>query len=276
MPSAPLDVVIVSYRCEALLRDCLASLRDHPPGRGCASTSSTTPPATATAEMVRREFPEVELTEQPSEPRLQRRQQHRDRRAATPPTCSCLNPDTRITPGALDALLELMDDRPEVGIVGPAARARGRQLRPRRRAARSPPRSARSGTSPGSGAGRALRAPRRLPRAGGRVRTGRRGQRRLHADPPRGARAGRRSSTRATGCTWRTSTSATASPQAGWVTWYEPSVTRHPRQGRDQRHEPLAAAQLRLPLRHVPLLPHALRAADSTPANARGLRRDRR
>ncbi len=24
MPSAPLDVVIVSYRCESLLRDCLA------------------------------------------------------------------------------------------------------------------------------------------------------------------------------------------------------------------------------------------------------------
>jgi N-acetylglucosaminyl-diphospho-decaprenol L-rhamnosyltransferase len=30
-----------------------------------------------------------------------------------------LNPDTRITPGALDALLELMERRPEVGICGP-------------------------------------------------------------------------------------------------------------------------------------------------------------
>jgi hypothetical protein len=30
--SAALDVVIVSYRCLGLLRRCLASLREHPPG----------------------------------------------------------------------------------------------------------------------------------------------------------------------------------------------------------------------------------------------------
>ena len=32
MGEASLDMVIVSYQCRDLLRDCLASLRAHPPG----------------------------------------------------------------------------------------------------------------------------------------------------------------------------------------------------------------------------------------------------
>ena len=45
------------------------------------------------------------------------------------------------------------------------------------------------------------------------------------------------SSTRATGCTWRTSTSATASPRRAGSTWYEPAVTVvHMKAGTSGKH----------------------------------------
>ena len=48
--------------------------------------------------------------------------------------------------------------------------------------------------------------------------------------------------------------------EAGWVTWYEPSATVIHVKAGIERPGALAAAELRLPLRHVPLLPQALRA----------------
>ena len=48
--------------------------------------------------------------------------------------------------------------------------------------------------------------------------------------------------------------------QAGWITWYEPSVEAvHVKAGTSGRHRRLRA-QLRVPLRDVPLLPRAPRA----------------
>jgi N-acetylglucosaminyl-diphospho-decaprenol L-rhamnosyltransferase len=112
-----LDVVIVSFRCEALLRDCLRSLADHPAGGGMAVHVVDNASRDGTAEMVAREFGEVRLTA--SERNLGFAAASNLRIAAgDAPYVLCLNPDTRITPGALDRLLELMDSRPEVGICG--------------------------------------------------------------------------------------------------------------------------------------------------------------
>jgi GT2 family glycosyltransferase len=113
----PLDVAIVSYRCKELLRDCLRSLRDHPPsggGRVCLVDNAS---GDGTPEMIRHEFPEVRLTVAPKNLGFAAASNVAIR-TGDAPYVLCLNPDTRVTPGALDGLLDLMEEHPEVGISG--------------------------------------------------------------------------------------------------------------------------------------------------------------
>ena len=112
-----LDVVIVSYRCETLLRNCLASLRDHPPERPMRVHVVDNASGDGTAEMVAREFPEFELTE--SEENLGfGAANNLAIRAGTSAYVLALNPDTRVLAGSLERMCELMDARPEVGMSG--------------------------------------------------------------------------------------------------------------------------------------------------------------
>jgi N-acetylglucosaminyl-diphospho-decaprenol L-rhamnosyltransferase len=115
---AGLDVVIVSYRCEGLLRDCLRSLREHPPSRPHAIRVVDNASGDGTAEMVAAEFPDVRLRICASNLGFAAANNLAilDGEAGY---VLVLNPDTRITAGALDRLLELMDSRPEVGMCGP-------------------------------------------------------------------------------------------------------------------------------------------------------------
>jgi N-acetylglucosaminyl-diphospho-decaprenol L-rhamnosyltransferase len=115
---AGLDVSIVSYRCEGLLRDCLQSLRDNPPSRGMTVHVVDNASGDGTAEMVARDFPEYRLTA--SEQNLGFSAANNIAiRAGSAPYVLILNPDTRITSESLDHLMELMDSRPEVGMTGP-------------------------------------------------------------------------------------------------------------------------------------------------------------
>jgi N-acetylglucosaminyl-diphospho-decaprenol L-rhamnosyltransferase len=112
-----LDVVIVAYRCRELLRRCLASLQAHPAGGGLRVSVIDNASRDGTVEMVRREFPEVRLIA------AQRNlgfsaASNLGIRQGEAPFVLCLNPDTRVTAGALDKLLELMMTRPEIGICG--------------------------------------------------------------------------------------------------------------------------------------------------------------
>ncbi|MGH2993539.1 MAG: glycosyltransferase family 2 protein, partial [Solirubrobacterales bacterium] len=103
---------------EGLLSECLRSLYDHPPSRPLTVHVGDNASGDGTAEMVAREFDEVEL-------------RVNDRNVGfaaannlaiadgDAPYVLILNPDTQITDGSLDRLLELMDSRPEVGMCGP-------------------------------------------------------------------------------------------------------------------------------------------------------------
>jgi N-acetylglucosaminyl-diphospho-decaprenol L-rhamnosyltransferase len=113
-----LDVAIVSYRCEALLRDCLQSLRDNPPNRDMSVHVVDNASEDGTAEMVAREFPEVRLTVSEQNTGFSVANNVAIR-AGSAPYVLVLNPDTRITPGSLDRLLDLMDSKPDVGMAGP-------------------------------------------------------------------------------------------------------------------------------------------------------------
>jgi N-acetylglucosaminyl-diphospho-decaprenol L-rhamnosyltransferase len=112
-----LDVVIVAYRGRDLLRACLASLRENAPHDPHAVYVVDNASADGTVEMIRADFPEVSLIECDRNlgfgaanniaiPRGRKRY------------VLVLNPDTRITPGALDALLRLMEERSAVGVCG--------------------------------------------------------------------------------------------------------------------------------------------------------------
>ena len=113
-----LDIAIVSHRSESLLRDCLQSLRENAPGRPMNVHVVDNASGDGTAEMVEREFPDVRLTA--LEQNLGFSVANNIAiRAGSAPYVLILNPDTRITAGSLDRLLELMDAKPEVGMVGP-------------------------------------------------------------------------------------------------------------------------------------------------------------
>ena len=112
------DVVIVSYRCEALLRACLRSLAEQGPGRALRVHVVDNASGDGTAEMVAREFPSVELTASDRNLGFSAANNLAIRRGSAPYVLA-LNPDTRVPPGAVETLCTLLDERPEVGICGP-------------------------------------------------------------------------------------------------------------------------------------------------------------
>jgi N-acetylglucosaminyl-diphospho-decaprenol L-rhamnosyltransferase len=118
--SAPpgIDVVIVSYRCEELLRDCLRSLFANPPAGQLSVSVVDNASGDGTPEMVRREFPQVELTVNPTNAGFSRANNPALARGSAA-YALVLNPDTQITPGALQRLVDVMEEHPEVGIAGP-------------------------------------------------------------------------------------------------------------------------------------------------------------
>ncbi len=113
-----MDVVVVSFRCEPMLRECLESLRRYPSGTEMAVHVVDNASKDGTAEMVAREFPEVHLTA--SDENLGfGAANNLVIRESTASYILCLNPDTRATEGALGRLIDVMDERVKLGICGP-------------------------------------------------------------------------------------------------------------------------------------------------------------
>lgn len=117
MPELRLDIVIVSYRCRTLLRDCLESLSAFPPAGGARVWVVDNASKDGTPAMVREEFPEVELIAADENLGFSKANNLAIRRGSAPYVLA-LNPDTLMTGGALDQMLELMEQKPEVGISG--------------------------------------------------------------------------------------------------------------------------------------------------------------
>jgi GT2 family glycosyltransferase len=113
-----LDVVIVSYRCRELLRACLDSLlgAGHPAG-ALAVVVVDNASRDGTAELVRDAYPAVRLVASPENLGFAKAT-NLGIRLGTAPYVLALNPDTSIPAGTLDALLALMEERPEVGMAG--------------------------------------------------------------------------------------------------------------------------------------------------------------
>jgi N-acetylglucosaminyl-diphospho-decaprenol L-rhamnosyltransferase len=114
-----IDVVIVSYRCEPLLRDCLSSLREHPGSRPITVQVIDNASGDGTAEMVEREFPDLKLTVNARNAGFAAAA-NQGIAAGEAPFVLALNPDCELREGTLDGLLAVMDERRDVGICGPA------------------------------------------------------------------------------------------------------------------------------------------------------------
>lgn len=122
-----LTVIIVSWNVKDLLRDCLGSLQRHAPAHE-AMTVIVVDNASAdgTPQMVAAEFPQVRLVANPTNRGFTGG--NNDGLAAARTTLDpgdpdsfalLLNPDTVITPGALEALLAFARERPDAGVIGP-------------------------------------------------------------------------------------------------------------------------------------------------------------
>ena len=117
MPGPPdLEVVIVSHGAEALLRNCLRSLRAHPASGEMRVTVVDSGSPDGTPDMVAREFPEV---------RLERRgnigfsaANNLVLRESEAAAVLLLNPDTEVYAGTLDAGLARLRSEPRIGMVG--------------------------------------------------------------------------------------------------------------------------------------------------------------
>lgn len=117
VPSPAVDVIVVSYQSREPLHDCLTSLRTHAPARGARIWIFDNASRDGTVEMVRSEFPEITLM--PSARNLGFSVANNVAiRSGRAPYVLALNPDTRVMPGTLDHLLDLMESRPTVGIAG--------------------------------------------------------------------------------------------------------------------------------------------------------------
>src|SRR5438128_7055969 len=100
-PTSSIDVVVVSYKCRELLRDCLASLAEHASERPLTVTVVDNASGDGTAEMVARDFPDVRLFA--AETNLGFSAGNNvGIRGGGGTYVLALNPDSRMTPGALD------------------------------------------------------------------------------------------------------------------------------------------------------------------------------
>jgi GT2 family glycosyltransferase len=111
-----LDIVVVSYQCRDLLRTCLTSIDAYAPA-GTRTFVVDNASSDGTVEMIRNEFPEVEVIVSDRNLGFSAANNLAIRRGRGQFVLA-LNPDTRLTPGALDHLVELMERDPGIGICG--------------------------------------------------------------------------------------------------------------------------------------------------------------
>ena len=121
-PPLDLSIVVVNYNVRDLLRGCLQSLRESRldadwqvivvDNYGGGSPDGS-------VEMVRTEFPDVQLIVNERNDGFAGGNNRGIRAAGASRYVMLLNPDTVVPPDALQRMLDYMDTHPEVGVLGP-------------------------------------------------------------------------------------------------------------------------------------------------------------
>lgn len=114
MPVKKLDICLVSWRTRDLLRACLGSVVEQPEVAQIIVVDNAS--GDGTAEMVKQEFPSVQLIAN-SENLGFAAGNNQAIRAGNSPYVLLLNPDTEVQPGALAAFLEAFEEDEQIGAV---------------------------------------------------------------------------------------------------------------------------------------------------------------
>lgn len=121
MTQPRLSAVVVSYNTRDDLLRCLSSLREHA-GVPCEITVVDNASADGSAEAVRGAFPDAQLIENPVNLGFARAC-NQGLRASSSPFVLLLNSDAQVLGGAVALLLGILEERPDVGLVGPRTRS---------------------------------------------------------------------------------------------------------------------------------------------------------
>jgi GT2 family glycosyltransferase len=121
--SPDVSILIVTYKCRDEARDCLASLYGQAHGVSFETLVLDNASEDGTVEMVRAEFPAVQLVALDENVGFAAGV-NRLAELATGEYVLLLNPDTVVHPGAIDKLVEFARERPQHGLYG------GRTLNP--------------------------------------------------------------------------------------------------------------------------------------------------
>jgi hypothetical protein len=112
-----LDIIVVSYRSRELVRNCLLSLRRFRPDIQTRLFVVDNDSRDGTVELIRAQFPEVYLIPNSTNAGFAVANNQAIRKGSGTYVLT-LNPDTRVTEGSLQRMLDLMEAHPEIGISG--------------------------------------------------------------------------------------------------------------------------------------------------------------
>lgn len=118
MNTPDVSVIIVSWNCLQLLRDCLASISSQAAGLSLEVFVVDNASKDGTVEMLSREFPDVIVIAN-KENRGFAAANNQALAIARAPYLLLLNPDTVILDHAIEKTVRFADENPDVGIVGP-------------------------------------------------------------------------------------------------------------------------------------------------------------
>jgi N-acetylglucosaminyl-diphospho-decaprenol L-rhamnosyltransferase len=118
MESVDLAIVIVSYNTQDLLRSCLRAVPAATQGLSCVTYVVDNASSDGSAEMVAREFPDVDLTASGENLGFTKGNNVALQRTAARYVL-LLNPDTEPDAASLTTLVQFMDARPGAGACGP-------------------------------------------------------------------------------------------------------------------------------------------------------------
>lgn len=117
-PEIDLSIIIVNYNVQELLKRCLESIFEYERDSRFEVIVVDNNSTDGSEEMLRKNFPQVRLIENPRNLGFSRgcNQGIRESRGKY---VMLLNPDTELTPGGLKSMIDFMDSRPEIGVCGP-------------------------------------------------------------------------------------------------------------------------------------------------------------
>jgi GT2 family glycosyltransferase len=113
-----ISIIIVSWNTAQLLENCLRSILANPPLSSLEIWIVDNASTDGSPRMVREKFPQVHLIENHENVGFARANNQALQRS-TGQYCLLLNPDTLVSPGALQALVDFLDKHPKTGATGP-------------------------------------------------------------------------------------------------------------------------------------------------------------